>query len=301
MKKETCCRGCNYRDNAPEGICNIKPASDGLPIRCVGSWAKDKYYYFGRYFDIFTASMRKKWNGELYYIDLFAGCGKCRVRETGEEIDGSALISLLIKHPFKGYFAVELNPIAADALKKRVENLSFKDRFLIIKGDCNKKIDEIIAKIPARSLSLAIIDPTGLHINFDTVKNLTNGRKIDLIITFPEGMDINRNLSRYLKQSHSILDDFIGDKNWRNLFSQNIKNMGQKHIEENLISYYKTKLTKLGYKEIKSGEILIRSHQSNLPLYYLLFASKHLLGPKFWGEISKISPTGQISMGFPQS
>lgn len=296
--KKMICRDCNYRRNAPEGICNVKSATDGLPLRCVGAWAKDKYYYFGRYFDIFTAAMRNKWNGELYYIDLFAGCGKCRVRETNEEIDGSALISLSIRYPFKGYFAVELNPIAAEALKKRIENLSFQDHFIITNGDCNEKIDEIASKIPTRSLSLAIIDPTGLHIKFDTIKKLTSGRKIDLVITFPEGMDIKRNLSRYIEQSHCILDDFIGDKNWRKLFPQDIKNIDQAHIERSLINYYRKKLSKLGYQEIKSGdEILIRSHQKNVPLYYLLFASKHSLGHKFWEEISKISPSGQISMG----
>lgn len=34
------CGGCDYRKNAPEGICKIEKASDGLPIRCVGLWAK---------------------------------------------------------------------------------------------------------------------------------------------------------------------------------------------------------------------------------------------------------------------
>jgi len=38
------CRGCDYKKNAPEGICKIKDASDGLPTRCVGLWAKDKYF-----------------------------------------------------------------------------------------------------------------------------------------------------------------------------------------------------------------------------------------------------------------
>jgi spore photoproduct lyase len=294
------CSGCDYKKNAPEGICSVLKGSDGLPVRCVGLWAKDKYFYLGRYLDIFTTSMKNIWRGELYYIDLFAGSGKCKVRETGEEIDGSALISLSVKYPFKRYFLVELDPDAASALKKRVEKSPIKNRVHIIQGDCNKKIDEIVTEIPGKSLSLAVVDPTGLHIKFDTLQKLTKDRRIDLVITYPEGMDIKRNLSKYIKRPHSILDDYIGDKDWRLLFPKNIKDINQMtsaNIEKNLIDHYKKNLTKLSYKEIKSGdEILIKSSQKRLPLYYLLFASKHPLGYKFWKEISKITPTGQIKL-----
>jgi spore photoproduct lyase len=292
------CSACDYKKNAPEGICKIKNASDGLPIRCVGLWARDKYFYLKRYFEIFTSAMKDKW--KLYYIDLFAGCGKCRIRETGEEIDGSALVSLSVKYPFKKYIMVELDSEAVNALKKRVEKTPYKDQVKIIPGDCNEKINEIIAEIPERSLSLAVVDPTGLHIKFETLQKLTEDLRIDLIITFPEGMDINRNLSKFIKQSHSILDDYIGDEGWRQLFPKHIKEINQltsSHIEKSLIGYYRKNLGKLGYGEIKSGdEILIRSSQKNLPLYYLLFASKHPLGHTFWNKISKISPTGQIKL-----
>jgi spore photoproduct lyase len=296
------CRVCDYKNIAPEGICRIKNASDGLPIRCVGLWAKDKYFYLKRYFEIFTSGMKDRWKGELYCIDLFAGCGKCRVRETCEEIDGSALVSLSVKYPFKKYILVELDSDTLSALRKRIEKTPHKDRIKIIPGNCNEKIDEIIGEIPQRSLSLAVIDPTGLHIKFGTLQKLTEGLRIDLIITFPEGMDIKRNLSKFIKQSHSILDDFIGDEGWRQLFPRDIKGLNQltsSHIEKSLVGYYRKNLGKLGYKEIRSGdEILIRSSQKNLPLYYLLFASKHPLGHTFWNKISKISSTGQIKLPF---
>jgi three-Cys-motif partner protein len=239
------CRGCDYNKNAPEGICKTQNALDGLPIRCVGAWAKDKYFYLRRYFDIFTSAMKDIWKSGLYYIDLFAGCGKCRIRETGEEIDGSALVSLSVKYPFKKYIMVELGSDALNALKKRVEKTPYKDRVKIIPGDCNEKTDKIIAEIPEKSLNLAVVDPTGLHIKFETLQKLTEHLKIDLIITFPEGMDIKRNLSKYMKQSHSILDDYIGDEGWRQLFPKDIKDINQltsTHIKKDLIGYYRKNL-----------------------------------------------------------
>jgi len=104
------CRGCEYNRNAPNGICTVRKASDGYNIRCVGRWAKDKYFYVGRYLDVFSTAMKNRWEGNLYYIDLFAGCGKCRVRDSGDEIDGSALMSLKIRFPFKKYFLLTQIP-----------------------------------------------------------------------------------------------------------------------------------------------------------------------------------------------
>ena len=56
--------------------------SDGLVARDSGVWAKEKLYYLEHYLDIFSVGMNKKWAGKLYYVDLFAGPGKCRIRET---------------------------------------------------------------------------------------------------------------------------------------------------------------------------------------------------------------------------
>jgi len=56
------CSSYDYKKNAPEGLCKVQKGSDGLPVRCVGLWAKDKYFYLGRYFEIFTMAIRKKFN-----------------------------------------------------------------------------------------------------------------------------------------------------------------------------------------------------------------------------------------------
>lgn len=36
------CSRCDYKKNAPEGICNVQKGEDGLRVRCVGLWAKNK-------------------------------------------------------------------------------------------------------------------------------------------------------------------------------------------------------------------------------------------------------------------
>ncbi|MBW1692262.1 MAG: three-Cys-motif partner protein TcmP [Deltaproteobacteria bacterium] len=292
------CKGCDYEKNAPDGICTVQKASDGFDIRCVGKWAEEKYYYIGKYLDIFSLAMKDKW--DLFYIDLFAGCGKCKARETGKEINGSALMALNLRHPFRKYFFVDLNVNALSALRERIKGSPVEDRVTIKEGDCNEKVDEIIKEIPDRGcLCLSLIDPTGLHIKFETIKKLTQDRRIDLILTFPEGMAIKRNLEQFLRQDNSLLDSYIGDKNWRQLYKDELSRLDLHHRGRRFIDLYREKLKSIGYREIKSAdEILIKSSEKKLPLYYLLFASKHALGHNFWSKIREIEPSGQQRIKF---
>jgi three-Cys-motif partner protein len=156
---------------------------------------------------------------------------------------------------------------------------------------------EILSELPkVNTLYVALIDPTGLQINFDTIRKLTNERRMDLIVTFPEGMAINRNIDKFIKKEDSLLDSFMGDRRWRNLYSSKLSGDS---IENSLIDLYRDNLKTIGYQEIKSAdEILIKSSKRALPLYYLLFASKHPLGHRFWSSISEIEPTGQRKLKF---
>lgn len=289
------CRNCDREANAPHGVCLIHKAEDGLYVRCVGLWAKDKYYYIERYLDVLTKSMRQRW--QLYYIDLFSGCGKCRVRETGEEIAGSGLIALNLRFPFNNYYFIDLDEISLQSFKERVKYNSLFNRISFKWGDCNEKVMEILGELPKeKTLYVTLIDPTGLQIKFDTIRILTNERKMDLIVIFPQGMAIKRNMDKFIKKEDSLLDSFMGDRRWRSLYKSRLPGDS---IEKSLIDLYRDNLKSIGYQEIKSAdEILIKSSKRALPLYYLLFASKHPLGHQFWSSISEIEPTGQRKLKF---
>lgn len=276
------CKNCDHESNAKGGVCSLKKASDGLLLRCVGDWSEAKHYYLKRYIEIFTTSMREKWNGQLYYIDLFSGPGKCKIRQTEEEIDGSPLIALNAPYAFARYFFVDLDQEVVNALSERCRNHPNYDRINFYPRDCNTVIDDIIKDIPMRSLSLAFVDPTGFHFKFSTSQKLAK-RRVDLIITFPEGMARKRNMNKFLAEPHSPLDDVMGDNGWR-----------QFKTGREIIEYYRKKLSFLEYQEVKLGaEIPIRASNTNILLYFLLFASKHPLGHQFWRDIGKIDHTGQ--------
>src|SRR6266568_6330658 len=91
-------------------------AGDRLLARKSGPWAKRKHHYLRNYCGITAKSMAKKWR--LVYLDVMAGPGLCKIKETGEEFPGSPLIAL--DHEFHDFILIEEDPQLVDALKQRV-------------------------------------------------------------------------------------------------------------------------------------------------------------------------------------
>ena len=282
------CKNCTHENNTTDCICQIKKGSDSFEVLCAGKWVLEKHYYLCRYFDVFTKAMANRWKGGLYYIDLFSGPGKCINRDTGEELDGSPLIAL--KYKFDKFIFVEKNKNSLDVLTKRCEALNLNKNIEYINKDCNNGIPDIKSLIPKNALSIAFIDPFGLDFNFENYELLTSDRRIDLIVNFPLGMAIKRNLRS------QKLDIFLGGDEWRkkNLTSQN-------NLSSNITNYFKNNLEKLGYVRPKDyeehyiGDVVVKS-SLKVPLYYLVFASKDPLGSKFWDEIRKYDPSGQKTL-----
>ena len=265
---------------------------DGLPVRASGVWAKEKLYYLEHYLDIFSVGMRKKWRGKLYYIDLFAGPGRCLVRETQEEIDGSPLIAL--KFDFAKYFFVDADAANYAALSERVKTRSPQKDVVIIPGDCNEEIGKI--KPAVGSLGLAFIDPTGISsIAFDTIRALTQSRQMDLIINFHEGMGIRMNLHQYTQREQSALRTFLGSDRTIKKFKSAPSSMDQ--LCHEITTEYRENLRQIGYQAVDGEQIPVKADK-NVLLYYLLFASKHPRGNDYWRKISLIGPHGQRKLGF---
>lgn len=281
------CTACQYKQNAPSpyGICSISKGLDGIDVMCVGNWVMDKYRILNDYLEILTKGLGKTWT-ELYYVDLFCGPGRSRIRQTGVEIDGSPLIAL--KKGFTDFIFVDLNKINLECLGKRAGQ--FGKRIATITGDCNNVVTEITSSIPDKSLGIAFVDPFGLDFNFDTYAALTRNKRMDLIINFPIGMAIKRNL-----RSERKLDAFLGGVGW--------KHGGDESSRANHITnFFKKNLEEIGYKYQSNqdetsymGEVDVKNTRQNL-LYYLLYASKHPLGLRLWNQSRKYSSSGQRTL-----
>ncbi len=266
--------------------------NDGLPVRDSGVWAEDKLYYLERYLDIFSVGMQKKWLSNLYYVDLFAGPGRCLIRETRQELDGSPLAAL--KFNFAKYFFIEADAACYKALDTRIKTRTPEKEVVLIHGDCNEKVHEI--KQTPGSLGLAFIDPTGIsQLSLDTIRELTHDHQIDLIINFPEGMGIRMNLHQYTQGEKTALNRFMGSARWQRRYQQSLTTFDQACRE--IAQEYLENLQSLGYLAVNSDWIPVRTNQNTL-LYYLLFASKHPRGNDFWRKIKRINPHGQRELGY---
>ncbi|HYB62467.1 MAG TPA: three-Cys-motif partner protein TcmP [Methylomirabilota bacterium] len=270
-------------------------SSDGLVVRESGRWVKDKLYYLEHYLKIFSVGMHNKWLGKLYYVDLFSGPGRCFIRETREEVDGSPLIAL--KYDFANYFFFENDPACYDALVKRIKTKApDKIRSIsVIQGNCNDEITRV--KPPASpSLGLAFIDPTGIsQLSFDTIRTLVKQRKMDLIINFPEGMAIRMNLHQYRESENTALDTFMGSDRWREQYKLQPTSFDQ--VCRLIAQEYLDNLRRLGYEVVDGSQVPVRT-EGNTLLYYLLFASKNPKGNEFWKKIGTISSSGQRKLSF---
>jgi three-Cys-motif partner protein len=265
------------------------PTDDGQYIPMVGEWSHDKHYFLMRYIDAFTTSMKNKsWQG-LHYIDLFAGAGIERLESSRKLEWGSPLIAVKAPHPFDKLHLCEKNKRKYAALKSRIGEIKPDSQVLL--GDANQKIREIIKAIPQRTLSLAFLDPYGLHLDFETLKVLSDIRA-DLIIFFPDHLDALRNWEkRYLKNPASNLDRCLGlGFDWRSIMNKAPHDRRAEVLRE----LYVTQIQSLGYTEFEYERIQMKGH----PLYILILCSCHPLAAKLWRGISRQKPDGQKTFPF---
>lgn len=260
--------------------------SDGYLALEVGPWAKEKLFYIQRYCEIFNKGMKNKWSVRAF-IDVFAGSGRCRIEETGEEIDGSSLVALRCKVPFTHYFFNDSNRDAIESLRSRVSSFASAD-ISLFNEDCNDVIKDLRSKLPSGSLDFCFIDPLSWEIKFDSIRELTKDRTMDLAITFHTG-----SMKRVMHDPPAELDDFFGDDEWQRE-CKSARAKGQVRMGRALLDAYKRRLSGLGYYGVHDFTLV--KNTKGVPLYHLVFASRHTRGEEFWGKISRRLSTGQLRM-----
>ena len=256
--------------------------NDGYLAVPLGKHAKEKLNCLNRYFNTFNVSMKNFWENRVY-IDLLAGPGKCLIN--GKEEDGSPLIAFKCKVPFTKYFFNDINPECIDSLRRRLGNDS---RITFLNMDCNKAVDRIIKQLPPSFLGFCFIDPYNCEIEFESIKKLTEGRRIDLIITFHLG-----NMRRGLLTDK--LNKFFPPKtDLTKLRSEACS--GSRINGDMIMKAYIKGLNNIEYKhtEISPG---IRN-STGVVLYHLVFASRHELGQKFFKISTQKSASGQLKFSW---
>jgi three-Cys-motif partner protein len=277
---------------------HVDAADDGLYYQDqVGPWVEDKHRLVSLYETLFSTGMKKKWDVRVC-IDLYAGPGMVRVRETGRFLWGSPLLALRLKDPFDKYIFCESNPTALSALKTRVGKLFPGANVSYVDGSCDDSVDEICKRIPIASpsrkvLTFCFVDPCDLSIKFFTIKRISE-TFVDFLVLLALGMDGNRNLAHYSDPDNHKIDDLLGMPNWRAEWeTQRVK---QKSFPQFLAETFSKQMTTLGYLPVEFHQMKsIRSDARNLPLYRLALFSRHQLAYEYWDDVLKYS-NAQLSL-----
>jgi three-Cys-motif partner protein len=268
------------------------PGDDQLETPTVGNWSRDKHHFLRRYIDAFTTAMKKKrWRG-LHYIDLFAGAG-IEGLDDGTLDWGSPLIAAQSPTRFSRLHLCELNKRRYTALQKRLSKFPQPTEPQVIHGDANKEVATVAKSVPAGTLSLAFLDPHGLHLHFSTLRELS-ALRADLIIFFPDHLDALRNWEIvYRDNPNSNLDQVLGTGSWR----EAVGAAPQDRWADVLSKLYLRQIRTLDFRYFDQERISLPNGRF---LYKLIFCSKSKIGADIWRGIAGTSADGQRSLGFPE-
>jgi three-Cys-motif partner protein len=286
------CNNCKEKQVKEDtGTCPLFKDVDGLPLRCIGFWAEEKLTLLFRYIDMFTGSQYNKWS-HMAYIDMFSGPGKGIIRKKKIIIDGSPIRAFQQKHLFTHYVFIDINDCNIDALKYRINLINQTASIKYIPSDCNNAFMQIKKFIPDSALTLVFIDPTNMQIDFSTIRKLANYFKhIDMIINFPR-QSIVRQYQHALTNmgNQTNFDKYFGTTKWRNcVIKEHSMTIGGE-----LLNLYKEQLKTLQFSDINDtrDSIIVRGPR-NIPLYELVFASRHPLAYRLFNESVRVKHSGQ--------
>lgn len=271
---------------------------DGLFSPEVGSWADEKHAVVSLYAKLFSTGMKNKWH-ERVYIDMYAGAGYAKVRETSRFIAGSPIQALLLPDPFDKYIFCEADSTCLNALRVRVRRTAPSAKVAFVEGDCNQRIEEILAEIPAHStnhrvLTLCFVDPYDVGVKFATLHRLSV-KFIDFLVLLAIYMDAARNQENYVREEAIKIDEFLGQKDWRQRWK--LEQTQGVQFPRFLANEFSRSMESLQYRPqpfYKMKKIMFPD--KNWPLYRLALFSRDSVAYGFWDEVLKYS-TDQLFLG----
>jgi three-Cys-motif partner protein len=178
-------------------------------------------YYKTTFLNVVTRNPKaKKYYDGSVYIDLFAGSGLVKLKETGDIVAGSPLCAL--SHPAQNFdyaVCVEKDKKKATVLESRLSKILSKDQFTVVQGDCNSVINDVIQKIQSKfkkPIVFTFVDPEGMEVKMKTLKQLNDSFLAQdfMINVGSQGvLRVKGKLDKGDTSTESTWKDFWGDEN----------------------------------------------------------------------------------------
>lgn len=263
------------------------------PVDTVGYWSEIKLSIVKEYAVAYSTILagRKSPSFRHIYIDAFAGAGLHISRTTGDFIPGSPTNALLVDPPFKEYHFIDLDGDKTDSLQSIVGN---RNDVTIYNGDCNLiLLKDIFPRCEFRLYrrGLCLLDPYGLHLNWDVMHTAGQMKTIDMFLNFPVA-DINRNV---LRRNPDTVDPkqaermtaFWGDNSWQHVAydtTQNLFGLPDKQPNDTIAEAFRERLKRVAGFDYVPEPMPMRN-SVNAIVYYLFFASHKPVADKIVRDI----------------
>ena len=172
-----------------------------------------------------------------------------------------------------------------------------KDRkdISVYTGDANIVLHEhVFPKIQWKDYrrGLCLLDPYGLHVNWEVLKTAGHMKTVDMFLNFPV-MDMNRNA--LWRNPDSVPDEgvgrmnrFWGDESWHDIVYSSegmlFKDITVKQTNEAVIEAFRKRLSEVGgFGNV--SEALPMRNSTGVIVYYLLLASQKAVAAKIVNDI----------------
>jgi three-Cys-motif partner protein len=261
----------------------------------IGYWSELKLEIVEKYGSAYTTAFANQKGLKKSYIDAFSGAGVHVSKRTGEKIEGSPARALKVSPPFDHFYFIDLD----EGKTKHLETLcAGRTDVTIHTGDSTQYLKQQLLptiKYENYNRALCLLDPYGLHLDWEVMLQAGQSRAIDLFLNFPV-MDMNRNAiwknpDKVPQDSIERMTKFWGDDSWKqaayaespqhNLFS------GPDLIKQSndaVVSSFRDRLKKAaGFKYVP--EPLPMKNSNNAVVYYLFFASQKPIAQKIVDDI----------------
>lgn len=249
----------------------------------IGYWSEIKLDIIKKYASAYSRIISSQTNPSLshIYIDAFSGAGTHFSKTSNTFVPGSPLNALFVKPPFKEYHFIDLDKEKFETLKETAKD--YPNTFCY-QGNCNDLLTKKIfprANYKNYARALCVLDPYGLHLNWDVIYTAGQMKSIEIFLNFPIA-DMNRNVL-LRKNPNAVaqgqierMNAFWGDESWRDtayieqpgLF----ENQNEKTTNLAVVKAFQKRLRDLaGFSYVP--EPMAMRNSSNAVVYYLFFAS----------------------------
>ena len=268
----------------------------------LGSWSELKLEIVEKYGAAYTKAFAKQSRLKKYYIDAFSGAGAHVSRRTGEAIEGSPARALKVTPPFDHFYFIDMN---AEKTKHLATLCEGRSDVTIITDDATSYLrQKLLPTVQYKNFNraLCLLDPYGLHLDWDVMQQAGQSKAIDLFLNFPV-MDMNRNAiwrspENAPKEGIERMSRFWGDESWRraayiesdqaDFFSK--RELVKQDNAAIVKAFQKRLQTVAGFEFVP--EPLPMRNSNNAVVYYLFFASQKPVAKKIIEDIFKKHRSG---------